>query len=123
MIGDAENMNIIIGDDSRIEFPFVEGRTKLHANDIIYIETDRHKNWFHTKKGTYGIYKKLDELEAELEDLGFVRIHMSFLVNMNYIVKISSYILTLTTGEELSVPKARYREVKRKYAQFRGEEL
>lgn len=105
-----------------LEFSFVEGKAKLHADDIIYIETSRHKNLFYTIKGTYSIYKKLDELETELQGLGFVRSHLSFLVNMRYIAKISSYVITLKNGKELSVPKARYREVKRQYTLFKGEE-
>lgn len=53
-----------------------------------------------------------------MEGMEFLRCHQSFLVNMRYIRKISSYVMTLTTGQELSVPKARYREVKRRYAEY-----
>ncbi|MDE7274105.1 MAG: hypothetical protein K2N95_13765 [Lachnospiraceae bacterium] len=38
---------------------------------------------------------------------------------MKYIGKINSYIVTLTTGKELLVPKTRYPDVKRQYALFR----
>ena len=105
-----------------MEFSFVEGNIKLKAGEIIYIETDKHKNVFYTLAGSYSIYKKLDELEKELRDLGFVRIHQSFLVNMRYIRKISSYVMTLTTGKEISVPKTRYAEVKKQYTLFKGVE-
>ena len=118
-----DDLTVEIQKNSRIlEFSFVEGTIKLHADDIIYIETARHKNIFYTEKSCYSIYKKLDELEAELKDMGFVRIHLSFLVNMRYIAKISSYVLTLTTGKEISVPKSRYAQVKRQYMLFKGEE-
>ena len=118
-----DDLIVEIQKNSRIlEFSFVEGTIKLHADDIIYIETARHKNIFYTEKGIYSIYKKLDELEAELKAIGFVRIHLSFLVNMRYIAKISSYVLTLTTGKEISVPKSRYAQVKRQYMLFKGEE-
>lgn len=121
-----ECMDDLMGEirkNSRVlEFPFVEGKIRLHADDIIYIETARHKNIFYTEKAVYSIYRKLDEIEAELKDMGFVRIHLSFLVNMRYIAKISSYVLTLANGKEISVPKSRYQEVKRKYALFKGEE-
>ena len=55
-----------------LEFRFVEGTIKLYADDIIYIETELHKNVFYTEKGTFQIYKKLDELENEFKDMGFV---------------------------------------------------
>ena len=103
-----------------VEFSFVEGERRLLVDDIFYIETSRHKNMFYTKKQTYTIYKKLDELELELSQYGFVRAHQSFLVNMRYIDKISSYVLRLITGKEISVPKARYQEVKRSFALYKG---
>lgn len=105
-----------------VEYSFVEGTVKLLTDDIIYIETARHKNVFYTKKNIYTIYKKMDEIEAELCGFGFVRIHQSFLVNMRYIEKISSYVLRLITGKEISVPKSRYPEVKRRYALYKGAE-
>lgn len=51
-----------------------------------------------------------DDLERTLKGMGFVRIHQSFLINMRYIEKISSYVMVLTTGKEISVPKSRYPE-------------
>lgn len=105
-----------------VEFGFVEGNIRLKVDDIIYIETCKHKNVFYTQGQTYSIYKKMDELEQELEGMGFVRIHQSFLINMKYIEKISSYVMILTTGKEISVPKSRYPEVKRQYTLFKGAE-
>lgn len=118
--GERGDLDDLIADiyQNRQELPysFVEGNKKLRIEDIMYIETSRHKNLFHTTDGVYSIYKKLNEIEEDLKEYGFLRIHQSFLVNMRYIQKISSYILTLKNGEELSVPKSRYQEVKRKYA-------
>lgn len=106
----------------KLIFSFVEGEKKLRIEDIIYIETFKHKNFFYTKTGVFSIYQKLDEIEMQLREFGFVRIHKSFLVNMRYIKKISGYILTLKDGRELSVPKARYPFVKQQYALFKGAE-
>lgn len=99
-------------------FPFVEGSAVVTAQSLIYVETDRHRNLFHTTEKTYSIYRKLDEIERELEGLHFVRIHRSFLVNMRYIRRISSYVCYLKTGEQISVPKPRYPQVKKQYEQF-----
>lgn len=106
--------------NQKVSFSFVEGSVELEAWKIIYIETERHKNIFHTADAAYGLYRKLDEIETELVPYGFLRVHQSFLVNMRYVEKISSYVLRLTTGTEISVPKSRYPEVKRKYAAYKG---
>ena len=105
-----------------VEFGFVEGNVRLKVDDIIYIETSKHKNVFYTKEQIFSIYKKMDELEEDLRGMGFVRIHQSFLINMKYIERISSYVMILTTGKEISVPKSRYPEVKRQYTLFKGAE-
>ncbi len=104
----------------KMSFPFVEGEIVLEIQKIIYIETNRHKNVFHTTDDEYVLYKKLDEIEEELSPYDFVRAHKSFLVNMRYIEKISSYNMRLTTGNEISVPKSRYQNVKRKFAIYKG---
>ena len=57
---------------------------------------------FYTAGEVYSIYKKMDELAG----MGFVRIHQSFLINMRYIGKLSSYVMVLITGKEISVPKS-----------------
>ena len=112
----------ILREERVVEFGFMEGDVRLRVDDIIYIGTSKHKNVFYTAGETYSIYKKMDELEAELAGMGFVRIHQSFLINMRYIGKLSSYVMVLTTGKEISVPKSRYPEVKRQYTLFKGVE-
>lgn len=118
--GERGDLDDLIADihQNRQDLPysFVEGDKKLRIEDIMYIESSRHKVFFHTTKGIYSIYKKLNEIEMELSEFDFLRIHQSFLVNMRYIHKINSYILTLKNGKELSVPKSRYQEVKKQYA-------
>lgn len=97
---------------SGFTFSFVEGKTCLQAEDIIYVETSRHKNLFITKNGIYSLYKKLDEIEEQLYPFGFIRVHQSFLVNMRYVERINSYVLYMKDGMEISVPKSRYSYVK-----------
>lgn len=55
---------------------------------------------------------------SQLEPYGFVRIHQSFLVNMKYIQKISSYRVYLTTHKDLPATKARYQEVKDQFFEY-----
>lgn len=105
-----------------VQYSFVEGNVTLNVEDIIYVETNRHKNYFHVGENVLGVYKKLNEIEEDLKKYGFVRIHQSYLVNMRYVEKISSYVMRLTTGKELSVPKARYQEVKRQFVQYMSAE-
>lgn len=119
-----ECLDTVITDIKRnaeeMEFAFVEGRVSLKLKDLIYIETNAHVQFFHTKNKTYRIYKKLDDIERELSPYGFARVHKSFVVNLAYVTKISAYRLYLSTGVEIPVPRNRYNPVKNRYALYRG---
>lgn len=119
-----ECMDSILSDIRRkpqeMDFSFVEGNIRLKLDDISYIETDAHVQVFHVGNKTYRIYKKLEDVEKELSGFGFVRIHKSFVVNLGYVKRISSYRLYLSTGEDFSVPRNRYNEVKRRFALYKG---
>lgn len=105
-------------------YHFVEGDETLKEDLVLYIETKGHKNYFHLTDGRMlSIYRKLDELETDFSEGDFLRCHQSFLVNMRYIEKISSYVLRLENGEQLSVPKARYKEVKKRFQAYQKEEV
>lgn len=105
-------------------YHFVEGDETLRAEEVLYIETKGHKNFFYLTDGRiFSIYRKLDELEADFSGRDFLRCHQSYLVNMQYIEKISSYVLTLENGEQLSVPKARYKEVKREFLAYQKRDV
>ena len=101
----------------------VEGEVRLKVPDIILIETAGHKCLIQMKDRTYQIYEKLEVLEEKLKDHGFLRTHKSFLVNMRHIENINSYILTRDNDRQISVPKARYKQVKQEYTLFAGREL
>ncbi len=105
--------------NQKVHFSFVEGELTLDVQRILYVETYRHKNQFHTPDASYSLYRKLDEIEEELAPYGFLRVHRSFLVNMRHVKRISGYRIVLAGGQEIPVPKPRYPGVKREYALYK----
>ena len=101
-------------------FDFEEGIRKLLIDSIIYVESFGHKVVFHTADATYRQNRKLEEIEKELGDYDFIRIHKSFVVNLKYVLKVSNYSLTMQDGYVISVPRSRYADVKQAYARYRG---
>lgn len=89
---------------------------------ILYLESSAHQVYIATTKERFCVYKKLDDYEKELSPL-FVRIHKSFLVNMNYIKRIDRNELTLTDGTILPVSKGKYQTTREKFFRFMGEQL
>lgn len=108
---------------ARVTFPFTGGERSLYADNILYIESQRHRSVFRYMEAgpvCYQIYEKLDEIEMRLREYEFLRIHKSYLVNLKHIQKISNYKVYLDTGEELPVPRSKYRSVKETYVAYKG---
>ena len=105
-------------------FKFNEGVKRVSLDRLIYIESRLHKLEFHILEENiqvYTMYETLNEIEKELKDTGFVRIHQSFLVNLKYIKDVLRYKIILINGVELIVPKARYKQVKNMFIAYQGE--
>ena len=95
----------ILREERAVEFGFVEGNVRLRVDDIIYIETSKHKNVFYTVGEAYSIYKKMDELAAELAGMGFVRIHQSFLIKRHLTEpRFRIFILHITLRRAVLIP-------------------
>ena len=101
----------------------VEGEIRFRISEIVMLENERHKCIIHLQDRYYHIYEKLDTLETMLKRYGFLRIHQSYLVNMQYIRSINNYVLTLQDGMQLSIPKVRFQQVKQSYISYAGKKV
>ena len=97
--------------------------TNIVLDDLVYAEIDERMVKFHMADVSAPVRKSrmaLRELENQLEDDGFLRIHNSFLVNMNYISSLQTNGVTLTIGQTLPISLHGYRGIKKKYMVWRG---
>lgn len=90
---------------------------KIPSNQIRYLESNAHQIVIHTLNGEISVYEKLDVYEKKLSK-DFVRIHKSFLVNMQYIRRIEMKEITMQDGTVLPVSKTRYSASRDKYFRF-----
>lgn len=105
-------------------FCFQEGKMDINLSDIVYIESNLHKLYFHmnsTNNIRYSMYEKLDVIDAAIEDIGFCRVHKSYLVNMKYVDNIERYQIVLCDGTKFSIAKTRYSYVKKTFLMYRSE--
>lgn len=106
------------------EFDFKEGRKEISLERLLYIESNLHILKFHIMEDDMKVYtmrETLNIFESRLPEDDFIRIHQSFLVNIKHIKNIARYKVILTNGVELTIPKARYAEVKKKFIKCQGE--
>lgn len=98
----------------------IKENTKVHVipvNEIIYFEAQDDYVLIQTLDKSYLKNERLANLEAELDPQVFIRIHRSFLVNIDYINRIESYskdskLVKLKTGFEIPVSRSGYGKLK-----------
>lgn len=95
--------------------------------DILYLEVCQHNVTIflktdHSSKPhkAYSFYATLTDLEAQLSNRGFLRIHKSYLVNMLHITKFQCREVSLDNGTTLRVSEKNYAENKKKYLLWKG---
>lgn len=106
------------------EFKFSEGIKTISLNKMLYIESKLHKLEFQVMEdqlNRYTLYDTLNNMEIELKDKGFIRVHQSFLVNIKHIKSMKRYEVILSNHTKLAIPKARYKSVKDVFISYKGE--
>lgn len=101
-----ENLNLDNPDLFKIAFPTLDGFELIHTNQILYCKAD--SNYCFIKKidnTNLVVTKTLKYVEDLLPAKPFMRIHKTFVVNLNYIVRYqkTSKEIELTNGEQLPV--------------------
>ena len=97
-----------------------ESFLELPLEKIRWLEVLDHYVSIHSPEGDYTVGATLSAFEKELEAHGFLRIHKSYLVNMQYIHKFRSRECRLTDGTELAVSEKNYSRQKQKYLLWKG---
>ncbi len=112
-------------DYHEVKYDFVEGKQEIITNQLVFIENIKHKLIFNfcDDDKTLSLYKKLDEIEKDLEGYGFLRIHKSYLVNVVYIKKLINYGAVLRDGRQLPIPREKIKQVREKFFEMRGDRL
>lgn len=79
----------------------------LAAKDISYIESFQFIAIIHSKNKTYHTRMSLKQAEQETASADFYRVHNSYLVNLQYVSRISLDSAVLITGKEIPISRAR----------------
>lgn len=86
----------------------------IKTSEILYLSAEEKYVNLHTEKGAYLMRETMTGLEARLDPSKFIRIHRSYLVNVDFIKELQpeshgDYLARLKNGVELPVSR-RYRE-------------
>ena len=87
---------------------------KLFEDDILYVEAFLHYISIYTTKKEYKVKKNLSVFEKELSEC-FYRVHRSYLVNLNAVVRISRTTVALKGNVELPLARGKYDDINEAY--------
>jgi two-component system, LytTR family, response regulator len=76
---------------------------KLRYDDVQYISALENYIKIHTVKKTYMVLSTLLQFENSIENHPFLRVHRSFIVNLNYIATIAKDAITLE-NDSVQIP-------------------
>lgn len=110
-------------DDKVLRFSANAESFNIPYKDILYLESNQRVIYLYTVKPMQvpdRFYGKMEDLAAELEGDGFLRIQKSYLVNMAYIKKFNYDRVVLFDGKELSVSQKRYSQMKVQYLSWKN---
>ena len=100
--------------EGKITIPQLDGFQVLNAADILYCKADDNYTEIYLENKKILVSKTLKHFEELLAEFSFVRIHKSFLVNMNAVVKYrkgKGGSVLLSNGKELAVSPSRKRQL------------
>ncbi len=89
--------------------------TLIEINDIIYVQAEGAYCKIFTIEKTYMLVKPLNFVDEKLKNLSnFVRIHKSYLINLNYVESVNNDGNSLKLKESALLPIARSRKIELK---------
>ena len=103
-------MKIIVNQlNQLILFPLQNGINFLKINEILYCKSEsNYSEIISTKDRCFMVSMTLKQIEESISNYGFIRIHRSYLVNINHINNLrsgKSHYLILSDGTKIPVSK------------------
>ena len=98
----------------KLTLPQQAGFLVVNTSDILYCKADDNYTEIYLKEGKHLISKTLKYFEEALSTFSFVRIHKSYLVNVNEIERYhrgKGGMVTLSNGKEIMVSASRKKEL------------
>lgn len=96
------------------------GIARIELDRLEYCEVMGRTLFFYLESGkVLESVGRLDELHNQLKQYpNFLRVHRSFLVNMDYVRSISARAVSMMNLAEIPLPKGKYSEIKNSYLEY-----
>jgi two-component system LytT family response regulator len=104
-------------------FHNAQGWHKINLKDILYFESNLRKIRLRTLVAEYSFTASIHNIERQLEQKHFVRVHKSFVVNLVHLLKFAGDSLTLVNKEVIPLSKHKKRKLRLRFLAFLNQYL
>lgn len=87
-------------------------------DNIIYCETVDRKLKVHTTQKTFLVDNKINEVDKQLADRNFFRVHKSYLINLAYVQEHDQTTVTMLNGDVVYVSRLKLKAFKENFLAF-----
>lgn len=88
------------------------------CDNIIYCETVDRKLKVHTTQKTYLVDNKINEVDKQLADRNFFRVHKSYLINLAFVQEHDQTTVTMLNGDIVYVSRLKLKAFKESFLAF-----
>lgn len=103
----AKTISLILNINKDIEqvltFKMGHSYIQIKTNKIIWIESFGHYLYIHTKTGEYKVREKIGNILEKIDTSKFIRVHKSYIVNRDYILKRSTNEIELISHDIIPI--------------------
>lgn len=103
-------MNYLYTIKKYLIFTVEKEQYQIAYDEILYLESELRKIHLYTRNESFEFYGKLNQIEKALDPNLFVRIHVSYLVNLEYVRKVTKEEAEMVHGMVLPISK-KYRDM------------
>lgn len=98
----------------------VDGMYRVCVHEIIFVESQKHYLLIRLSSGeTLRLRGKLSQMYEELQEYPeFIRVGVSYIVNLTFVRRIAGNSLKIMDGAEILIPRRSSEEVKKTYMDF-----
>lgn len=103
-------------------FQYNKSIIKIPLKEIMYFDSERRTINIHTENKIYTYYDKLDSVEKNVknDNIVFIRIHKSYLINYQYIKQWEYTQVTLYNGFSFQISEDRRKKIRKIYMELLG---
>lgn len=119
----SEALQQILSHRQTVTFSISGETIDVQTKNILYLESERHIIVMHLindERAEYRFYGNMSAISDRLKNLVFLRIHKSYLVNMEYIELFQYEKVSLKGGIYLPSSEKKHKELKQMYLKWRG---